>query len=799
MPELKGRLVLNHDVMLIPVSQLADEVRAQLECSADDVAVSRIGGRSGSKIVDADAASLLARFGEPLSTVQAVILFARERSLEPEAVLETAYPMLKSMLDGGVLVQVPDDGYSKTPATSLGIGDAVLGGVITRTLQVLEDTEVYLLTRAAGGRSVLKLERLVPGTNVTLRARLDWEADVLATLDRGIAPQLFGKGLLKDRAYLEMEFLPGVNATLASLEWRERNDPIGQRALLALVGTIARVYARLHVNGVLHGDVHPSNVVIAWDHSARLIDFGFAQRMPGHPSSISVERGGVPFFFEPELARSYLAAATPPPATPEGEQYALAAMIYLLVTGAHRQDFRLERQGMLTDIVTLPVLSFADRKTQPWPELESVLARALSKEPADRFPSMQAFADAITCVATVGTSAVPLLRASNSLSQLLARTLVQASIEGPWLGGDRGAPPYASVTFGSAGTSLGLLCIAHRHDEPVLLATADVWARRAALSVSQEAAFYNEKIEITPELVGRGSPYHSSSGVHAVAALIARAEGDARAQMEATSQFVGALNRPIVGLDLTLGTASTILGSAIVLDAASCVPGDWTPLREFGDAAVSGLWTALTTKPSIQDADLDYSGIAHGWGGFLYATLQWTNVSGSELPLSASQRLDELSTLALPVGRGLEWPWVLHQAGEPATMAGWCNGTAGYVFLWTLAHRLLGDARWLEMAEGAAWNSWESPDASGTLCCGLVGRAYALLNFYRHSGDVIWLDRARTLAHRAAKDGAMPPEYPRSLYKGEFGLAVLAADLEVPHEAVMPFFEPFGYAASTAP
>jgi hypothetical protein len=39
----------------------------------------------------------------------------------------------------------------------------------------------------------------------------------------------------------------------------------------------------------------------------------------------------------------------------------------------------------------------------------------------------------------------------------------------------------------------------------------------------------------------------------------------------------------------------------------------------------------------------------------------------------------------------------------------------------------------------------------------------------------------------------MPPEFARSLYKGEFGLAVLAADLEVPDEAVMPFFEPFGY------
>lgn len=36
----------------------------------------------------------------------------------------------------------------------------------------------------------------------------------------------------------------------------------------------------------------------------------------------------------------------------------------------------------------------------------------------------------------------------------------------------------------------------------------------------------------------------------------------------------------------------------------------------------------------------------------------------------------------------------------------------------------------------------------------------------------------------------MPPEYPHSLFKGHMGLAVLAADLERPEAARMPFFEP---------
>ncbi|MDQ3244033.1 MAG: hypothetical protein M3Q09_09915, partial [Gemmatimonadota bacterium] len=312
----------------------------------------------------------------------------------------------------------------------------------------------------------------------------------------------------------------------------------------------------------------------------------------------------------------------------------------------------------------------------------------------------------------------------------------------------------------------------------------------------RDGAFYNADFEITPKIVGHGSPYHTASGTHATCALIARAAGNLPEQVEATSEFIKAAARPVTGLDLTFGKSGIVMGSAILLDAAFGLPGDWTALREFGDASVSDLWNVLDSKPGVEDADIDHLGIAHGWAGFLYATLQWHRISNSDIPGGVFQRLDELSALAMPAGRGVEWPWVIHAAGDPATMAGWCNGSCGQVFLWSLAHDLFGDSRWLAMAEKAAWNSWESNDASASLCCGLVGRAYALLNFFRHSGDPLWLDRARTLAHRAATNGRMPSEHQHSLYKGEFGLAVLAADLEAPDEAVMPFFEPFGYSSS---
>ncbi len=106
---------------------------------------------------------------------------------------------------------------------------------------------------------------------------------------------------------------------------------------------------------------------------------------------------------------------------------------------------------------------------------------------------------------------------------------------------------------------------------------------------------------------------------------------------------------------------------------------------------------------------------------------------------------------------------------------------------------MLGDPRFRRLAEGAAWNAWEAPDPHGTLCCGLAGRAYALLNLHRHGGGAEWLTRARELADRAALAIERTAEAPDSLYKGAVGVAVLAADLARPADAVFPFFEEEGW------
>jgi len=180
--------------------------------------------------------------------------------------------------------------------------------------------------------------------------------------------------------------------------------------------------------------------------------------------------------------------------------------------------------------------------------------------------------------------------------------------------------------------------------------------------------------------------------------------------------------------------------------------------------------------------------MAHGWCGYIYAALRWCDASGDPLPARLVDRLHEFAALKTPKGRGVFWRPTI-DAAPHGIMPGWCNGSAGQVFLFTLAHRMLGDDEWLQLAHLSAWNNWDEPRGPSSLCCGTAGRAYALLNLYKHTGSTEWLSRARQLANHAAFVAATTSQRGNALWKGELGVAVLVADLASPENARMPFFE----------
>lgn len=765
--------VLKDDVLLIPCAELSDDMRGRIAFDEGDFTLSRRHGRAMAQVIDSETAALLALFREPRTIADAVFENSRSFSKDPHGLLDELLPHLGRFLQNRILVPAgSEDEKEIRPRYDSGV--TIGPWEIVRCASLVEDSEIYQL-RKGSHVAALKIARV---TTPGLQSVFDNEIAILRHLDGGgIAPRLIDAGVHEERPYLIIDWVPGVDAGVAAAQ--RRHD---RASLIEMCASIAAAYATLHARGVLHADVHPRNV-LAGD-KVMLLDFGysrFADQPPG------VGRGGLYHFFEPE----YLAAqreGISMPASPAGEQYAVAALLYFLMSGDHYLDFRYDREVMARQVEEDSPLPFATRGIPPWPDVEQILFRALEKDPARRYGSiaeMAALLAAASDTAVRESLATPVTAETNAFLETTLQSLARG---GAMFATRYATPPTASINYGCAGAAVGLLRIAETRSDPTLLALADVWRSRAVTLIGTDGAYYNAESELPQELLGDVTPYHTESGIHAAGAMIAAAMGDTFSQRRAIGAFLHASSKPCAEVDLTLGRSGSLLAAAMLLAISDDLP-EAAALRAFGAETMSAIWNELDARPPIEASPKDtYLGMAHGWAGYFYAALRWCAASGDTLPPRLVERLHEYTALKTVKGRGAYWRTTV-DGPSYSMMPGWCNGSAGQVFLFTLAHRLLGDDAWLQLAELCAWNNWDEPRGPATLCCGSAGRAYALLNLYKHTGATEWLSRARQLANHAATVAASTAQRANALWKGELGVAVLIADLASPENARMPFFE----------
>lgn len=651
-------LLLPADILLVPVRELPETTREHFEYAESDYAMTRPRARATSRIIDAQAAALIEHFRTPTRIVDAVIAYSRERDLPPNQVLDGAYPLLQNLIDSQLLVAADSElVHQITPSCEL--GESVAGCEIVQCIQVLEDTELYRVRCADGHAAALKILR--PGSRPALLQQLEREAAILARLDGKVNPALIAQGHWEDCPYLLIEWCQGDHTGTMSVDMRRTTTPSGRRQLLGMCCAVSEAYAHLHAQGVLHGDIHPRNILVQPDGAIKLIDFGLARLETGDSRLQKARRGGIGFFFEPEYADARRHGQHGPPTSPLGEQYALAALLYSLLSGEHYLKFSLEKTEMLRQIVEEPPLPFAAYGVPAWPEVEQVLTRALSKQPHERFPSVAAMSAALRAIYDTTAGDDPPIELLGSPGDetaadgLLEVVLQRVGIGGPLLAMGLPDVPRCSVTFGSAGLAYGLYRIACAQGDAKLLSLSDIWLTKTVSTMGDSSAFYSD--ELTPEVVGPVSPYYTASGVHCVRALVSHAMGDLVTQQAAVDSFVASVASPSINIDLTLGNSGLLIATALLLDVMPEHPLLQPHLvRECGDGVMRNLWAYLNTLGPLQTCSaISFLGIAHGWAGLLYATLRWCEVSGSPLPDQVEMRLQQLADCGEPIGRGMRW------------------------------------------------------------------------------------------------------------------------------------------------
>jgi eukaryotic-like serine/threonine-protein kinase len=774
-------LIIPSDVQLVPVMELPESVRSQLEWVEGDVAITHLRSRAPSRVVNGDFAKLFSEFQAEKTIVEAVMHYSLVQAADPHETLESAFPLIKQFVSHGLLVS---PGKANETSDRLLHRDERLDNyTIVRCIRTLEDSEIYQAKTADNRTVAIKIKRRE--ANRLMDRVLQHEADILRLLNGRLAPRLITQGEWAERPYLVIEWCHGADLMRVSAERQGKRDQ-----LLDLCIAVLDAYVQLHEAGILHGDIHPGNILVDEADQVKLIDFGLAQT-----ANLSAPyRGGVPFYYEPEYVSAFLNEEPPPAATTKGEQYALATLLYQMLTGTNYLNFSLEENVLYNQILEEVAQPFSDHNIEPWPEVEVILQQALAKTPNGRFQTVAAFRDALHAVRMgLDEQTADIVQTAAESHVLVDEVLEQLVLNGDLLRAGLSRPPYASINFGAAGIAYTLYRMACIRHDPELLALSDVWLSRSELAVGDEAGFYNAELDMAVETIGRISPYHTPSGIYAARFLIAGAMGDLQSQMTALWDFTSVAGQPCVNIDITLGKAGVVLISAMLYEALPDKKwAEQSGLLTLGNALYDELWGTIDSYGPIgPDCELINLGIAHGWAGLLFATLRWHQATGAALPCNLGTRLNELASCAEEIGRGCQWLWEFNR-GE-LSMSGWCNGSAGYIYLWSLAHRLLDNNAYRNLALRAGWHVWEDSAVVASLCCGLTGRSYSLLCLYQLTGDSNWLDRSRILAQNAAHHirHSQSEEYDgfeMSLYKGELGVALLLTDLQNPEMAFLPFF-----------
>src|ERR1700722_8670474 len=223
---------------------------------------------------------------------------------------------------------------------------------------------------------------LLSDTNFVDRFRA--EATSLARLNHPNITTLFS--LIPDgkNLYMVMELVRGhtLDDILA-----KRNAPLEVRESLAIIAQAADGLAYAHSMGVIHRDIKPSNLMVAENGVLKIMDFGIARVRGSQRLTRSGSIVGTLAYMAPEQLRGE-----------EGDEscdlYSLAIVLYELLAGSPPFNATSDYELMQAQINTRPE-RLIPRVASLEPRVDAAIMKALSKKPAQRFPSVRAFSDAL--------------------------------------------------------------------------------------------------------------------------------------------------------------------------------------------------------------------------------------------------------------------------------------------------------------------------------------------------------------------------------------------------------------------
>ncbi len=225
-------------------------------------------------------------------------------------------------------------------------------------------------------------------------ARFNREAEVSASLEHAHIVPVYDYGTQDGISYVVMRLLTGGSlADRLRIAEEEKRALPSLTEISAMLRQLAGALDYAHNRGVIHRDLKPGNIMFDNQGDAFLVDFGIAKLLKATTSLTGTGMGvGTPSFMPPEQWRSEELTAA-------ADQYALAIVIYMMLTGHMPFEADTPFQAMHKHLNEPPTPAQVYRAEVPQ-SVSLVLERALAKDPAARYPTVTAFAQAFDSAIT---------------------------------------------------------------------------------------------------------------------------------------------------------------------------------------------------------------------------------------------------------------------------------------------------------------------------------------------------------------------------------------------------------------
>ncbi|MEA2221039.1 MAG: hypothetical protein QOJ35_3665, partial [Solirubrobacteraceae bacterium] len=255
-----------------------------------------------------------------------------------------------------------------------------------------------------GRKVALKLLSPELAENEGFRERFVSESRLAAAIDHPHIIPLYGAMDAEGLLFLIMRYVDGID--LKAL--LKRDAPLAPERAFTIVGQIADALDAAHARGLVHRDVKPANVLVDVTTSAQasehcyLTDFGLTKDTS---QDIALTATGQFVGTIPYVAPEQIDGAGQGPAT---DQYALACVLFECLTGHTPYERKTELDVMWAHLNDDPP-SITELRPDLPDDLDAVIAKALAKEPEERYETcgaMVAAARAAIAAQTVASQTV---------------------------------------------------------------------------------------------------------------------------------------------------------------------------------------------------------------------------------------------------------------------------------------------------------------------------------------------------------------------------------------------------------